>query len=199
MSRLTFFGDEIFSTVETNFFFFSVVIFKIKIFQSRFIFVEIFIEIIETNRDCQDFQDLSRLFKIYRDILTLLRLFEVLQDQKWWQIEKSQSRNVIKLTNSWSRSRQTVEICQKCHVLTDFLVLVETFGTGRRCQDKIETNFFSVSRFFRPSRLTFFWCWDRESRLRPRRDKSRPPCLVSPLFCIWKKFMWTTLVQLARL
>jgi hypothetical protein len=104
-------------------FFFSVKIFKIKIFRSRFIFVEIFIEIFETDRDCQDFRDLSRLF-------------EVLKDQISWQMEKSRLRNVIKLTNSRSRSRQTVEICQKYHVSTDFSI--ETFGTGRWCQGKIE-------------------------------------------------------------
>ncbi len=146
------------STVETNFwkpsrmsimsrstFFFSVEIFKIKTLQSRLgcieIFVEtvkIFVETVEINWDCQDFQDLSRLFKIYRDILTLLWLFEVLQDHKSWQIEKSRSRNVIKLTNSWSRLTQTVEICQKCHFSTDFSILIETFGTGRWCWDKIE-------------------------------------------------------------
>jgi hypothetical protein len=40
-------------------------------------------EIVETN---PDFQDLSRLFEIYRDIWTL---FEGLQAQKSGQIEKS--------------------------------------------------------------------------------------------------------------
>ena len=73
---------EIIHHVKIDFFFFSVEIFKIKIFRSRFIFVEIFIEIVETNRDCRDFRDLSRQIEIYRDISTLSRLFEVLQDQK---------------------------------------------------------------------------------------------------------------------
>ena len=41
----------------------------------------------------------------------------------------------------------------------------------------VETNFLKLSRFFRPSRLTFFRWRDRESRSRPRRDKSRPPGL----------------------
>jgi hypothetical protein len=140
------------SIMSRSTFFFLVEIFKIKTFQSRLgcikifvktvkIFVEtvkIFVETVEINWDCQDFQDLSRLFKIYRDILTLLRLFEVLKDHKSWKIEKSRSRNVIKLTNSWSRLTQTVEICQKCHVSTDFSILIETFGTGRWCWDKIE-------------------------------------------------------------
>jgi hypothetical protein len=81
---------------------------------------------------------LLRLFKIYQDFSTLLWLFEVLLDQKSWQIEKFQSRNMIKLTNSWLRSRQTVKICQKCHVSTDFLILIKTFETGRWCRDKIK-------------------------------------------------------------
>jgi hypothetical protein len=147
VSRLTFLKCQNYPSHRDQLFFFSVEIFEIEIFQSRFIFVEIFIEMVETNRDCQDFQDLSRLFEIYRDISTLSRLFEVLQDQKSRQVKKSRSRNVIKLTNSRSRSRQTVKICQKCHVLTDFSISIETFGTGRWRRDKIE-----ISRL---SRLTF--------------------------------------------
>ncbi len=128
-------------SVEINFwnllrlFFFSVEIFKIETFQSRLGCVKIFVETVEINRDCRYFQDLLRLFKIYRDISTLSRLFEVLQGKKSWQIEKSWSSNVIKLTNSWSRSRQTVKICQKFHVSTDFSISIETFGTGRWCRD----------------------------------------------------------------
>jgi hypothetical protein len=87
---------------------------------------------------CRDFQDLLRLFEIYRDISTLSRLFEVLHHQKSSQIEKSRSRNRIKLTNSQSRSRQTVKICQKCHVLTYSSISIETFETGRWCRDKIK-------------------------------------------------------------
>ncbi len=183
-------------------FFFSVEIFKIKIFQSRFIFVEIFIEIVETNRDCRDFWDLSRLFEIYRDILTLSRLFEVLNYQKSRQVEKSRSRNVIKLTNSRSRSRQTVEICQKCHVSTDFSISIETFGTERWRRDKIEIS--------RSSRLTFWNCRDwlfSVSRLRvsieiTSRQIETPnlikyanscwtfvlPCMLRPVVCSAKNF-----------
>ncbi len=140
--------------------------------RSRFIFVEIFIEIVETNRD---FQDFSRIFEISRHNRHFFKTFSRLQAQKSRQIEKSRSRNVISLTNSRSRSRQTVEICQKCHVSTDFLVSIETFRTFRTCRDKIEIS--------RSSRLTFCNCRDfldrrdRESRSRPRRDKSRPPTL----------------------
>ncbi len=142
---------EIILTVETKFFF-LVEIFKIETFQSRFSCVKIFIETVKINRDFGDFQDLSRLFKIYRDSWTLLRLFEVLQAQKSWQIEKSWLRKVIKLTNSQSRLRQTVEVCQKYHVSTDFLISIETFGTGRWCRDKIK-----ISR----SRLRLLDCWDK--------------------------------------
>ncbi len=42
---------EIILNVKINFYFISVKIFKIEIFRSRFIFVKIFIEIVETNRD----------------------------------------------------------------------------------------------------------------------------------------------------
>ena len=142
---------EIFSTIEINFFFFSVEIFKIEIFRSRFIFVEIFIEIVETNRDRRDKsrssrqieivktnRDLSRIFEISRHNLDIIETFSRLQAQRSRQIEKSRSRTVIILTNSRSRSRQTVEICQKCHVSTDFSVSIETFRTFRTCRDKIE-------------------------------------------------------------
>ncbi len=109
---------------------------------------------------CRDFQDLLRLFEIYRDISTLSRLFEVLHHQKSSQIEKSRSRNRIKLTNSHSRSRQTVEICQKCHVLTYFSISIETFETGRWCRDKIiETSRLSRLRFWKCR--DFLDCWDQ--------------------------------------
>ena len=73
---------EIILTVETRLFFFSVEIFKIETFQSGLGCVEIFVETVKINRDCQDFRDLLRLFEIYRDISTLSRLFEVLQGKK---------------------------------------------------------------------------------------------------------------------
>ncbi len=129
---------EIVHRVETKIFNFSVEIFKIETFQSRLSCVEIFIETVEINRDCRDFWYLLRLFEIYQDISTLLRLFEVIQDQKSRRIEKSRSRNVVRLTNSQSRLRKTVKICQKCHLSTDFSILIETFRTGRWCGDKIE-------------------------------------------------------------
>jgi hypothetical protein len=56
---------EIFSTVEIDFYFISVEIFKIETFSSRLRCVKIFIKIVETNRD---FQDYSRQIKIFWDI-----------------------------------------------------------------------------------------------------------------------------------
>ncbi len=53
---------KIFSTVEIDFYFISVEIFKIETFSSRLRCVEIFIEIVETNRD---FRDKSRFFEIF--------------------------------------------------------------------------------------------------------------------------------------
>ena len=112
------------------------------------------IEIVETNRDRRDKlrfietnRDLSRIFEISRHNRDFFKTFSRLQAQKSRQIEKSRSRTVITLTNSRSRSRQTVEICQKCHASTDFSVSIETFRTFRTCRDKIEIS--------RSSRLTF--------------------------------------------
>ena len=117
-------------------FFFSAEIFKIEIFRSRFIFVKIFIKIIEIY---WDFWDLSRLFEISWHNRNFFKTFSRLQAQKSWQIEKYRSRNVITLTNSRSRSRQTVEICQKCHVSTDFSILIEISRSSRltfwNCRD----------------------------------------------------------------
>ncbi len=102
VSRLTFLKCRDYPSRRDQLFFFSVEIFKIEIFQSRFIFIKIFIEIVETK---------SRYLNLDRGISI------------------------------------------------------------------VETNFLKLSRFSRPSRLTFFWCWDWESQSRPRRDKSRAPTL----------------------
>ncbi len=61
---------------------FSVEFFKIETFQPRLSCVEFFIETVEINWDCPDFWDMLRLFKIFWDTSTLLRLFEVLRAQK---------------------------------------------------------------------------------------------------------------------
>ena len=56
----------------------------------------------------------------------------------------------------------------------------------------VETNFLKLSRFSQLSRLTLFWRRDRESQSRPRRDKSRPPRLVSI-------FVWILIFVLASI
>ncbi len=112
---------------------------------------------IETVEIYRDFQDLSRIFTISRHNWDFFKTFSRLQAQKSRQIEKSRSSNVITLTNSRSRSRQTVKIYQKCHVSTDFSVLIEafrTFWTFRTCRDKIK-----ISQSWL-SRLTFWNCQD---------------------------------------
>ncbi len=141
---------EIILIVETRLFFVSVEIYITETFVSRLSCVEIYIKIIKINQDCQDFQDLLRLFKINQDILTLLRLFEKLYVQKSWQIEKSWPRQMTKSTYSRLRSRQIVETFQKFQVLTDFLISIETFGTGRWCQEKIKIS-------WSPMRLINSW------------------------------------------
>jgi hypothetical protein len=117
MSRLIFENRRECPSCWDQLFFFSVEIFKIEIFkietfQSRLGCVKIFIKTVEIFEICWDFWDLLRLFKVYQNISILSRLFEVLHHQKSWQIEKSRSRNRIKLTNFWLRLRQTVKICQ---------------------------------------------------------------------------------------
>jgi hypothetical protein len=178
--RLTFENRRECPSCQDQFFFCS----RPRFFKSRLGYVKIFIKTVKIFKICWDFWDLLRLFEIYWDISTLSRLFEVLHHQKSWQIEKSQSRNRIKLTNSWSRSRKTVEICPKCHVSTYFSISIDTFETERWCRDKIEISQFSRPRFWKCR--DFLDCWDqsfsRESRSRPHRDKSRPPCLVKKLF-----------------
>jgi hypothetical protein len=60
---------EIFLTVETNFFFVSVKIFKIKTFQSRLCVVEIFVEIdeiVETNQDLSRNLDIMETFWVWK-------------------------------------------------------------------------------------------------------------------------------------
>ncbi len=76
---------EIIHHVEIDFYFISVEIFKIKIFRSRFIFVEIFIEIVETNRDqsrqIEIFVRNRDFVKINRDFVEINRdFFEINQD-----------------------------------------------------------------------------------------------------------------------
>ncbi len=169
-----------FSRRSRSSFFFSVEIFKIETFASRFGYVEIFIKIVKINRDCQDFRDSSRLFEIYRDILTLLRLFEGVQAKKSWQIEKSRSRKVVKSANYWSRSRKNWDFWK---------ISIETFWIGRWPRDKIKISqsqprlldhrdkLFEVVEIFSTVKIGFFSCRDWDSWSRHDIDKLRPPGL----------------------
>jgi hypothetical protein len=84
VSRLTFLKCRDYPSRRDQLFFFSVNIFKIKVFKieifwSRFIFVEIFIEIVETNRDCWDLSRLLKFietFEIYREFLRFLDIIK---------------------------------------------------------------------------------------------------------------------------
>ena len=89
----------------------------------KFIHLLLSVGFIEISRHYQDF----------------LRDFRA-QAQKSGQIEKSRLRRMIKSTNSRLGLRQTIKINQKFHVSMDFSISIETFATGRWCQDKIETS-----------------------------------------------------------
>ncbi len=106
---------KISSTVEINFLLSHSRFTKLRLLNWDFVMfvVSIFIE----TQDCLRFIKISQHY---------WALFERLQVQKSWPIEKS-----------WSRLRQTVKIYQKCQVSTDFSISIETFGTGRASLQKI--------------------------------------------------------------
>jgi hypothetical protein len=66
--------DQFLKPVEIDFYFISVEIFKIETFQSRLCRVEIFVEIVETHRDCRDLSRRSRdAVEICRDAVEICR------------------------------------------------------------------------------------------------------------------------------
>ena len=71
VSRLTFENRRDYPSRRDQLFFFSV-----EIFQSRLIFVKIFIEIVETNRDYRDKSRLSRFIETFQDLSRFLDIFE---------------------------------------------------------------------------------------------------------------------------
>jgi hypothetical protein len=77
-SRQTFKTCQDFLDCRNKLFFVSVKIFKIETFQLRLCLVEVFVKIVETNRDCQDF---LRRIEICQEILTLWRHFEYENDK----------------------------------------------------------------------------------------------------------------------
>jgi hypothetical protein len=111
-------------------------------------------------------RDFSRLIETSRHYGDFLRYFRIKNLDK---LRNLKSRNVIKLTNSRSRSRPTVEFCQKCHVSTDFSISIEAFGTGRWRRDKIETNFLKLSRSGVSIEIT-----SRQTETPNRRNASYP-------------------------
>ena len=76
VSRPTFLKCRDYPSRRDQLFFFSIEIFKVEIFQSRLICIEIYIEIVEINWDCRDKSRLSRFFEIYRDLSRFLDIFE---------------------------------------------------------------------------------------------------------------------------
>ncbi len=120
VSRLAFENRQEYPSRWDQLFFFSVEIFKIEIFRLRFIFVEIFIEIVETN---WDFRDLSRIFEIS------------------WHNQDFFETSGSKILTNWEIS---IEKCDN---------IVETdFFSVSRSRVSIET----TSRQIETPRLTFF-------------------------------------------
>ena len=169
---------EIIHHVEIDFYFISVEIFKIEIFWSRFIFVEIFIKIVEKNRDCRDKSRQIEIIVRNRDFVEKNRDFFLYSRSRLYGdqeiLEKYAKITEISICLEKSRSRL------KNTVLAD---LIETKSRNLDLDldfSIAETNFWKPSRLSITTRLILFWRRDRESRSRPRRDKSRPPSLVLP-------------------
>ncbi len=107
--------------------------------------------------------------KISIEIFVKIHYFSVEIEKK---IEKSTkiTNNHKNLDKSWSRP--------KIMVLAKLIKIKLRFLDLDREISIVETNFLKLLRFSGPSRLTLFWRRDRESWLRPRRDKLRPPRLI---------------------
>jgi hypothetical protein len=184
---------EIILNVEIDFYFISVEIFKIETFSSRLRCVEIFIEIVETNP--RFYESLIRIPHPYIKLSMGVSTVETNRDR---DRERPSCRDKL---------LKTVEIILNVEIDFYFISVeifkIETFSSRLRCveifieivetnrdfRDKsrfldldrevsiVETNFWKPLRLSITSRLILFWRQDRESRSRPRRDKSRPPCL----------------------
>ena len=89
-----------------------------------------------------------------------------------------------------SRSRVSIEILTKIEILGHKPCWDFVFWAVENVLH-VETNFWKPSRLSITSRLTLFWRRDRESRSRPRRDKSRPPRLrIKHLFTNFLLFVY---------
>jgi hypothetical protein len=145
VSRRTFLNCRDFLDGRDQLFFFSVEIFKIEIFQSRLWRVEIFVEIVETRRDCQDLSRHVEIFEICRDAVEICRdAVEICREISTlsrpkvstdWEISTRKYKNP---RTSRSRSRQTVEKRRKFQISTNFSISIETFWSGHCCRDEIE-------------------------------------------------------------
>ncbi len=156
MSRLTFENRR-----DQLFFFISVEIFKIKIFQSRLWRVKIFVEIVEAHRVCWDASRFLRFVEMQsRFVETLSRFVKKSQhcrgllslkmmksldglrnlDEK---IQKS-THFSIEIETNCQELRQTVK--KRLNFQISMKFSIEIFWSGRWCRDKIEIS--------RSSRLT---------------------------------------------
>jgi hypothetical protein len=117
---------EIFSTVEIDFYFISVEIFIIETFQSRLCRVEIFVEIVETHRDCRDLSRLLRFVEICRDLSRRSRDLS--------RCSRDLSRNLDeKIQKSMHFSIEIETNCQETPKFSDldkFSISIETFWSG---------------------------------------------------------------------
>jgi len=152
-----------------------------------------------TRRDfCQDCQDALRLSRFVetrqdcRDLwrnLDIVKSFESENDEKSQRIEKSRRENT-KIHALLDRDRDKLsgnakifrsrQISQSRLRLFGLDIDVETKSRSLdldRDFSTVETHFLMLSRFSRLLRLTLWQRRDRDSRSRPRLDKSRPPGL----------------------
>jgi hypothetical protein len=149
-----------------DYFFFLVKIFKIETFQSRLSCVKIFIK---TVKICQDFSRFIKISQHYRDFLRYFRP-KILTNLEI-SIKKYNTIDLLSL-----KIQLNCQDLPKISCLDRFLDLDPDFWdwkvVSRQNWDfsiSIETSFLKLSRFSRPSRLTFCQCRDRESRSRPPR------------------------------
>jgi hypothetical protein len=140
----------------------------VKICRDPSRFVETQSRFVEKSRHCQGLLSL----KMIKSLDGLRNLDKKIQKSTHFLIEiETNCQEMLKIFRSqWiSRSRLfgldiDVETKSRSLDLDRYIMIVET-------------NFFKVSRFSRHVETRFLKCRDRESRSRPRRDKSRPPGL----------------------
>ncbi len=146
VSRLTFENRRDYPSCWDQLFFISVEIFKIEIFQSRLWRVEIFVEIVETRRDCRDLLRRVEIFKMQsRFVKTLSRFVEksqhcrgLLSLKMMKSLDELRNLNKKIQSTSRSRSRQTVKKRRNFQISTKFSISIKIFWSGRWCRDEIK-------------------------------------------------------------